>query len=296
MNDFDKFNKNLKALLAENGYTITEEKNINYGIMYRTSQGGKESVIRVYQNKKGKITLDTSSIKDENLKEILLDFSGEERKDDILLPPPLIGTDEAGKGDYFSSLIVCGIYADKIQYRELERLGVKDSKKLTDEKMLIMSSEILKIAPDYALVEFTPEKLNSLHEKLNTNELLGMAHAKVIATLNKKTGCENSLSDKFGPEKLIENGLKHYGTDINAVQYPRAEINAAVAAASIIARCKFIKCVNALSERYDMAFPLGAGENVDNFAVEFVRRYGTEELKKVSKFFFKNTSKILSKL
>jgi len=131
---------------------------------------------------------------------------------------------------------------------------------------------------------------------MNTNELLGMAHAKVIATLHKKTGCLNSLSDKFGNERLIENSLKHYGVNINSLQYPRAEVNAAVAAASIIARCKFVKCTNALSEKYNMTIPLGAGEIVDNFGVEFARRYGIGELKKISKFFFKNTEKILSKL
>ncbi len=295
MNDFERFNENLREFLFKNGYTVTEEKNINYGIMYRV-KAASESVVRVYQNKKGKITLDTSPVKDERLKDILLSFSGEEKKDEILLPPPLIGTDEAGKGDYFSSLIVCGLYADKVQYRELEKLGVKDSKKLTDEKMMEMSGEILKIAPSYALLEFTPEKLNSLHGKMNINSILGMAHGKVIATLRNKTGCENSLSDKFGNEKLINDALRHYGVSINAVQYPRAEVNAAVAAASIIARCKFVKSVNALSEKYDMVFPLGAGDIVDSFGVKFAEKYGTEELEKVSKYFFKNTQKILSKL
>lgn len=295
MNDFDIYNKKLKEFLSENDYIITEEKNINYGIMYRVKRS-RESVIRVYQNKKGKITLDTSPVKDEDLLYILADFSGEEKKDSILLPPPLIGTDEAGKGDYFSSLIVCGVYADKMQYRELEKLGVKDSKKLTDEKMMEMSTEIIRICPDYALVEFTPEKLTELHSKYNINELLGMAHARTTAALNKKTGCKNSLSDKFGPENLIEDALRHYGVSINAVQFPRAEVNAAVAAASIIARCKFIKCVNALSEKYNMSFPLGAGDIVDRSGVEFVKKYGSDELKKVSKYFFKNTDKILSKL
>ena len=96
MNDFDIYNKKLKEFLSENDYIITEEKNINYGIMYRVKRS-RESVIRVYQNKKGKITLDTSPVKDEDLLYILADFSGEEKKDSILLPPPLIGTDEAGK-------------------------------------------------------------------------------------------------------------------------------------------------------------------------------------------------------
>lgn len=295
MNDFYSYNEKLKEFLIKNGYTVTEEKEINYGVMYRVFKS-TESVIRVYRNKKGKITLDTSAIKDESLRNLLLTFSGEEKKDEILLPPPLIGTDEAGKGDYFSSLIVCGIYADERQYRELEKLGVKDSKKLTDEKMMALSTEILKISPDYALLEFTPEKLTALHEKMNINDILGMAHGKAIATLHRKTGCPNSLSDKFGNEKLIENALKHYGVSINAKQYPRAEANAAVAAASIIARCKFVKCVNTLSERYDMAFPLGAGDIVDNFGVNFAEKYGIEELKKVSKYFFKNTGKILKRL
>ncbi|MBE6039265.1 MAG: ribonuclease HIII [Anaerofustis stercorihominis] len=296
MNDFDKYNENLIDTITAHGYLITETKQINYGIMYRTVKDNITSVIRVYQNKKGKITLDTSAVKDEKLTDILLGYSGETRKEDILLPPPLIGTDEAGKGDFFGSLTVCGIYADKNAYKELEKLGVKDSKKLTDEKMMRLSEEILIICPDYALLEFTPEKLNALHKKMNTNAILGTAHAKVIAKLHMQTGCTDSLSDKFADEKLILDGLKNYGVSINARQYPRAEANAAVAAASIIARCKFIKSINIISEKYGMDVPLGAGEIVDNFGAEFVKKYGMDELAKISKSFFKNTLKIKEKL
>jgi len=85
------------------------------------------------------------------------------------------------------------------------------------------------------------------------------------------------------------------GKKINLIQTPKAdETDIAVASASILARAEFLKQLKILSEKYGMNFPKGAGQNVINFANEFVKKFGKDELKNVAKLHFKTTKQILS--
>ena len=47
-----------------------------------------------------------------------------------------IGSDEVGTGDYFGPIVVTAAYVKKEDIPFLEELGVKDSKKMTDDKIL----------------------------------------------------------------------------------------------------------------------------------------------------------------
>ena len=47
-----------------------------------------------------------------------------------------IGSDEVGTGDYFGPIVVTASYVDQADMSFIEDLGVRDSKKLTDEKIL----------------------------------------------------------------------------------------------------------------------------------------------------------------
>ena len=59
---------------------------------------------------------------------------------------PHIGTDESGKGDFFGPLVIAGVLVDEKSAEIFTSLGIKDSKKLTDKKMLYMDVEIKKHA------------------------------------------------------------------------------------------------------------------------------------------------------
>lgn len=287
----------LCAYLNTLGLTLTEQKDINYGVQLRLSDNVSRFTLRVYQNKAGRITLDTSPLRDEALKAKLSAFSAASSPDAPaakhypLASPPLIGSDESGKGDYFGALVVAAVYADEEAYRELEKLGVRDSKLLTDDTMQKMSAELLRICPNRAIIQINPRRLNELHASgKNLNVLLGAAHAQAVASVYQKTNCKNILCDKFGAEHHIADNLAGY--DLNITQAPRAEQNAAVAAASILARCQFVKMLHSLEEKYACELPLGAGSGVDRAAKAFLRRHGEAELGEIAKIFFKNTEKI----
>ena len=54
--------------LEENNYKITERKEIPYGMQFRVNSNGVKNSIRIFENKKKKLTLDLSQVKDNELK------------------------------------------------------------------------------------------------------------------------------------------------------------------------------------------------------------------------------------
>ena len=64
-----------------------------------------------------------------------------------IIPVNHIGTDESGKGDFFGPLVIAGVLVDEKNAEKFHQLGIKDSKKLSDKKMLSLAVEIKKSAP-----------------------------------------------------------------------------------------------------------------------------------------------------
>ena len=116
------------------------------------------------------------------------------------------------------------------------------------------------------------------------------------AEVLEKNPCNDVLSDKFGNERHIADALKKRGIDVNLVQRVRAESNPAVAAASILARERFLTGLERLSKEAGVKLPKGAGEPVIAPAKRVYREGGREALAKVAKLHFKTTLRITSEL
>ncbi len=210
-----------------------------------------------------------------------------------------IGTDESGKGDYFSGLSVAGVMVDISVASKLKELGVKDSKKLTDSKVKILSDSIREICL-YSVVSIGSEKYNELYARLrNLNLILGWAHARVIENLLidmerkfPKVNCELIIVDKFGNEKYIKNALMEKGRQVKLEQRVRAESDIAVAAASILARDGFLKELRKTGGKIETVLLKGAGDKVEELARELIKKHGKEVLNKIAKIHFKTTQKV----
>lgn len=200
--------------------------------------------------------------------------------------------DESGKGDFFGPLIIAGCYLDEKQANFLKEKGIKDSKKLDDKKILTLA-EIIKENSIFDIVAIGNKKYNELYSKFkNLNSLLAWGHSTVIENLLNKTNAKIAISDKFADERVILNALKQKGKTIQVIQQTKAEADCAVASASILARCEFVKRISKLNEEYEMTFPKGAGENVLIQGKKFKEKFGIEELKNVSKTHFKTYSSL----
>ena len=204
-----------------------------------------------------------------------------------------IGLDESGKGDYFGPLVVAGVQVDPELSARLLAWGVKDSKRLTDKRILELEPKIREVCR-HSVVAIGPERYNALYEKMrNLNKLLAWAHARTLENLLSETDSPRAIADQFGDERFIKSALMDKGRQIVLEQRPRAEEDPAVAAASILARAEFLKRLKKLSEENRLDLPKGASDQVRITAVKLVKERSVEALKKVAKWHFRTTQQVL---
>ncbi len=202
-------------------------------------------------------------------------------------PYPHIGVDESGKGDFFGPLCVAGVLLDEKQAKYLKELGIKDSKKLDDKKILTLAQEIKKNST-YNTIHITPKKYNELYDKFkNLNKMLAWGHSTVIENVLAQKNADFAICDKFGDEKFILSMLKEKGRQIQIIQETKAEADTAVAAASILARAEYVNQMGKLCSYYEMNFPKGASDKVIQAGHEFVSKFGIQEMRSVCKAHFK---------
>ena len=208
-----------------------------------------------------------------------------------------IGIDESGKGDYFGPLVIAAVFAEAITQGELKLMGVRDSKKLSDGRILEMAPDIKTICP-HSVIAIGPQKYNELYAKIrNLNRLLAWGHAKALENLLERgVTCERAISDQFGNERLILNVLQEKGRKIVLEQRTKAESDLAVAAASILARAEFLLRLKRLSGEVGTTLPKGASPAVELAAKMIIKKHGRERLESVAKLHFKTTQSILAGL
>ncbi len=303
----DDYFLEIESKIEKEGFSIKNFKKINYGLQFEIVSEKWSELIRIYQNNKGIIRDDFSQIKnDENLKIIkkileineLTPNTDSIEKTDFEFGYPIIGTDESGKGDYFGPLVVAGVYLEEDIAEKLKKLGVRDSKLISDVEILSLATKIKTLcSKKYSVVELSPTKYNELYEKFrsenkNLNTLLAWAHAKVIENLLETNRCPTVLTDKFADEKFLNMKLQERGKTIKLIQITKAENNIAVAAASILARSRFLEKIEKLSKEHQIEFPKGSSSKVIDVAKKLIQIEGEGVIKKVAKMHFKTTEQL----
>jgi ribonuclease HIII len=204
-----------------------------------------------------------------------------------------IGTDESGKGDYFGPLVIAGVFLDQKSLRRIKYLGIKDSKRISDNAIRRLDYEIRSHCL-YSVVVIGPEKYNILYEKMkNLNRILAWGHARVIENILLQVDCSKVVSDQFGDERYIKNALMEKGKKVVLKQMVRAEKDLAVASASVVARAEFLRRLEQLSREVGFVLPKGASGLTDEGAKRLVQEKGKESLVRFVKLHFKNTGKVL---
>lgn len=206
-----------------------------------------------------------------------------------------VGSDEVGTGDYFGPIVVTSSFVAKEDIPFLEELGVRDSKKLTDAKILEVVPKIIKRIP-YETVIYTNEEYNK-HPEYNMNKVKAILHNKVLLGLMKKNNFnyDKVVIDQFCYPRNYFAYLKEANNVFRNVTFTtKAEDKClSVACGSLISRYIFIKEMDKISKKLGKQIPKGAGLQVDVFGKWVVSKYGTDYLKSIAKLNFKNTDKIL---
>lgn len=273
---------------------LINEKAIRYGVQLKFLEAGNEISLNVYySNKKGISTVFSGKGSETKLRSIL----NSSPKKNFHNWNNWLGTDESGKGDFFGALVTCGFFVKKENVHQLLDLGIKDSKLISDQKILKIAPKIyFQFGKQLDVIILKPAKYNELYQKFSSqgkklNELLAWMHARIILNLNKKFSLEGAIIDKFTHTQTLKNSLREL-KNIHLKNRIKAESDVAVATASIIARYHFLKNLDELSEQYGMTFPKGASKKVVTTAKDFAKIFGKETLKEVAKIHFKTYQKI----
>ncbi|KFZ26083.1 MAG: Ribonuclease HIII [Candidatus Izimaplasma bacterium HR2] len=205
-----------------------------------------------------------------------------------------IGSDEVGTGDFFGPVTVCAAYLDYRNIEFVKTLGIDDSKKLTDDKILVLGEQLAsKIT--FSLLTLHNEKFNDLTEKgYNLNKLKAYLHNKAILNLLAKLNTEPSvIMDQFAEKNLYFSYLKDEDNVYRDITFKTKgeSKHASIAIASIIARYAFLKHFDKMS--IDSGFTLlkGASKEVDLLTANIISEKGEQFLRKYAKVNFKTLAK-----
>lgn len=232
----------------------------------------------------------------------IIDTSGKEKSDkdkNSLIYDSTIGSDEVGTGDFFGPIVVTATFVSKENISFLTDLGVRDSKKITDEKIKQIAPAIIKKIPYTTYILDNKSYNNYWNTDINMNKIKAILHNKVLASIKAKDfPYHKIIVDQFVyPAKYYEHIKDAKEKVTNITFMTKAEDKCmSVAAASIISRYIFLKEMKKLSDELNMEIPKGAGTIVDEVGRKIVEKYGFDKLKDIAKLNFKNVEKIKSSL
>jgi ribonuclease HIII len=209
---------------------------------------------------------------------------------------PHFGIDESGKGDFFGPLVIAGVFTNREIARAFLDAGIQDSKRIGSDARIHELAKAIRQTPQviFDVVMIGPERYNELYEKFaNLNSLLGWGHARVIENLlAKKPDCPRALSDKFADASVIERALLQHGQHIRLEQRTKAESDIAVAAASILAREKFIDWLEQSGKRLGLPLGRGVSAPIKETARRIVEQAGPSALRHFAKVHFRTAHEV----
>ena len=192
--------------------------------------------------KSGKIVANSSSVA-KIVGNIMSELLGDVKDYDIM-----IGSDEAGKGEWLGPMTVAAVALTPSQAIEAATRGVMDSKELSVKRIRDLAKDVKRISSGYTVVSIGPERFNKLfgearEEGKNLNDLLAWAHAtaieKVYRSLLQGTARIKVVIDEFDRLRTERRLMRVLDLDqIVLEQSPRAEEEMAVASAGILARAE----------------------------------------------------------
>ena len=298
MNVVIKVNDEIKAKMIEYYKDKKRDKTIPYVVFQAQDE---DTVITMYES--GKVMFQgTSADVDAAMWGVALENTAEKKEEkkkvnQMYYNASACGSDEVGTGDYFGPIVVTACFVDKKDLEALEKLGVGDSKKIDDSKILKIAPEIAKIVKYKSVILKNPEYNEKYTKELNMNKIKAILHNKVLYQLvnEEKPKYDYIIVDEFARENRYYEYLNGQSNIQRGITFlTKAEdISPAVGCASIISRYIFLKEFDKICDSIHIPLPKGAGKDVDTVGEEVVEKYGEDKLKEIAKYNFKNTDRIL---
>ena len=224
----------------------------------------------------------------------------QKKEEEIVLPIEVssVGSDEVGTGDYYGPIVVTASYVSKDNIPFLTELGVRDSKKISDEQILKIVPKIIKKIPYKTIMLSNKEYNDNYGKDMNMNKIKAILHNKVLTEMVNGNEYDYIVVDQFEPEKSYYNHLSDVPNPLRGITFiTKAEDKClSVAVSSLISRYIFIKEIDKLGDKYGIFLPKGANYYVEDVGIKLVEKYGEDILKNIAKLNFSNTDRILKEV
>lgn len=187
----------------------------------------------------------------------------------------VLGIDEAGRGSVLGPLVIAGVIVPEKMDIVLERMGVKDSKRLTPNRRTILSRKLKKMF-EYDLVVISARDIDNMRaDGINLNEIERIGMEKILSNLNPEKAIVDAVDIKA---ERFQNKLANY-TGVNVVAEHKADDNyIEVSAASIIAKQERDAHIAEINKDYIKMGGIGSGYPSDPITKKFLTNFTYDEM------------------
>lgn len=189
----------------------------------------------------------------------------------------ILGVDEAGRGSVIGPMVVAGVVIPEKMNSVLQRMGVKDSKRLTYNRRVVLSRKLKKMF-DYDVVIVNAEDIDRLRASgVNLNEMEKNAMVKLISNLKADKAIVDAVDVKA--ERFQANLCELTGCDVIA-EHKADDNYIQVSAASIIAKQTRDEYIQELNKQYRKLGGVGSGYPSDPTTKTFLSNFTYNEMPK----------------
>ena len=206
------------------------------------------------------------------------------------------GLDESGKGDLFGPVVSACVIADGEMVRKWMDAGIRDSKTITDGKIVTLNKLITETKGVVIKTAYTGmPKYNELYQKFgqNLNKFLAWLHGRALNDALAERRPDWGLLDQFSKQPLVQRHVEDKSFDLR--MRPKAEEDPVVAAASVVARATWLRQLRKLEVECGQKLPKGSGANAREKAKAIVGESGADALGNFCKLHFKTAYEAMGK-
>ena len=187
----------------------------------------------------------------------------------------ILGIDEAGRGSVLGPMVIAGVIVPEKMDKVLERMGVKDSKRLTPNRRTILSRKLKKMF-EYEIVVISAREIDELRASgVNLNEIEKNAMESIILKLKPEKAIVDAVDVKA--QRFQDNLCKDTGFDVIA-EHKADDKYIEVSAASIIAKAERDAQIQEINKEFIKSGGIGSGYPSDPTTTKFLTNYTYDEM------------------
>ncbi|MBQ2613285.1 MAG: ribonuclease HII [Methanobrevibacter sp.] len=187
----------------------------------------------------------------------------------------ILGIDEAGRGSVLGPMVIAGVIVPEKMEKVLERMGVKDSKRLTPNRRTILSRKLKKMF-DYEIVVITAREIDEMRaDGINLNEIEKNAMESILIKMNPEKAIVDAVDVKA--ERFQDNLCNDTGVNVIA-EHKADDKYIEVSAASIIAKAERDDQIAQINKEFIKSGGIGSGYPSDPKTKDFLSHYTYDEM------------------